>query len=102
MDTKSNYIRAVDRGENDPRKDIKAIYNNAINTGTETEGKSKYDNGTALGRHLYEANIYMPISDKMVGIGIFNQQVVPQSRYIDVTEQAEENERRAQLRTNFD
>ena len=31
FDTNSNYVRKVERGDGDPRADIKRMYNNAIN-----------------------------------------------------------------------
>ena len=102
FDTNSNYVRKVDRGEGDPRADIKRMYNNAINNGTETEGKAAYDNGKAKGRHLYEGNIYMPISDELVATLIYNNEITPQSTYIDVAQQVQERERRMGLKTNFE
>lgn len=102
FDTNSNYVRKVERGDGDPRADIKRMYNNAINNGTETEGKAAYDNGKAKGRHLYEGNIYMPISDELVATLIYNNEITPQSTYIDVAQQVQERERRMGLKTNFE
>ena len=51
---------------------------------------------------LYEGNIYMPISDELVATLIYNNEITPQSTYIDVAQQVQERERRMGLKTNFE
>jgi len=102
FDTKSNYISYVEKEPGDARKDILQIYNNAIATGVSTEGKKKYDYGTAAGRHLYEGNIYMPIANPTIGSHIFNYEYRPKSDYTNVKQKEELSQIKQSGTFNFD
>ena len=78
------------------------IYNNAIATGVSTEGKKKYDYGTAAGRHLYEGNIYMPIANATIGAHIFNYEYRPKSDYTNVKQKEELSQIKQSGTFNFD
>ena len=78
------------------------MYNNAIATGTSTEGKPKYDYGKAAGRHLYEGNIFMPINGETIGALIYNQQFHPKERYMDIRNQAETHDKALTFKGNYD
>lgn len=102
FDTKSPYILNMDKGEGDPRKDWLTMYNNAISTGTSTEGKPKYDYGKAAGRHLYEGNIYMPITNETIGALIYNDQFFEKDVYRDIRNQAEVHDKALNFKGNYD
>lgn len=101
FDTNSEYIMHIEKEPGNARKDILQIYNNAIATGISTEGKKKYDYGTATGRHLYEGNIYMPIANSTIGSHIFNYEYRPKSDYVDVKQQAEASQIKQSGKFNF-
>ena len=101
FDTNSEYIMHIEKEPGDARKDILQIYNNAIATGISTEGKKKYDYGTASGRHLYEGNIYMPIANSTVGTHVFNYEYRPKTDYMDVKQQAEASQMKQSGKFNF-
>ena len=93
FNTDSPYVWKMEKTEGDPRKDWLTMYNNAIATGTSTEGKKRYDYGTAAGRHLYEGNIFLPINSPTIGALVYNDQQVPKSRYMDIRQTAEQNQK---------
>ena len=101
FDTNSEYVMHIEKEPGNARKNILQIYNNAIATGISTEGKKKYDYGTASGRHLYEGNIYMPIANPTIGSHIFNYEYRPKSDYMDVTQQAEASQIKQSGKFNF-
>ena len=104
LDTDSKYIRQMDRGEGDPRKDYKNIYNRVINSGYATGDtkQNNYDNGKAAGRNLYEGNIYLPLSGPLTAAGIYNYQYFGKSVYQDTTQKATNRQVRQGMQTNFD
>lgn len=102
LDTTSRYIRSMDKGEGDPRKDYKEIYNNVINTGYASGDKDRYNNGKAAGRHLYEGVIYMPLSGSLTAAGIFNSAYFTKDTYTDITQKADARQRRQNGQFNFD
>lgn len=101
IDTTSNYVRSMDRGEGDSRKDFKDIYNNVITTGYESGDKKRYDNGKAAGRHLYEGVIYMPLIGPLTAAGIFNSAYFTKDTYTDLTQKADARQRAQTVQTNF-
>lgn len=98
----SNYIHHMEKEPGDQRADWKEIYNNGISTGDVTEGKTKYDNGRSWGRNLYEGNIFLPISSETIGALIYNKQWMNKSRYTDIRQKVELNEKKANFKGNYD
>lgn len=102
LNTTSNYVRAMDRGEGDPRKDYKNIYNHVINYGYETgNDKNRYDNGKASGRSLYEGVIYMPLTSPTVAAGVFNTEYFNKSVYTDAGQKSDARQASQTAKTNF-
>lgn len=101
IDTTSNYIWSMDRGEGDTRKDYKSIYNNTITTGYESGDKKRYDNGSARGKNLYEGVIYMPLIGPLTATGIFNSAYFTKDTYTDITQKAEARQQAQKVKTNF-
>lgn len=102
FNTASNYIRSMDRGEGDPRKDYKDTYNHVINYGYETgNDKNRYDNGKASGRSLYEGVIYMPLTSPTVAAGIFNTEHFNKSVYTDAGQKSDTRQASQTAKTNF-
>ena len=93
----SPYIWNMERGQGDPRKDWLELYNSTIVD--DDSGKKK---GGAMGRHLYEGNIYMPILSSTIGSMLYNDQQVSKSRYMDIRNQSELSNKQTTLKGNYD
>lgn len=96
FDPNSPYVWNMEKGLGDPRKDWRELYNNVI-TGDDS-GKRK---GGSTGRHLYEGNIYMPILSSTIGSMLYNDQQVSKSRYMDIRNQAELQDKQTRLIGNY-
>lgn len=101
FDTKSPYVWNMEKGEDDIRKEWMDVYNNMLENGTPAEGKKKYDYGKSAGRHLYEGNIYLPITSQTIGALIYNDQWFSKNVYHDIRNQAENKEKEQTLIGNY-
>lgn len=103
----SPYIRQMEKDSVDSRKDYMDMYNNAINSGyanvPSDAKKNQYHNGDSAGRHLYRANLYMPISGKVIATALYNHERLPVSSYMagTPTNMASINEDKRTIKSNF-
>lgn len=103
----SPYIRHIEKDPNNSRKDYAEMYNNAINSGyanVQREAKKNpYNNGTSSKRHLYRANIYMPISGQVIATALYNHERLPVESYMagTPTNMASINRDRQTVKSNF-
>ena len=104
FDTDSPYIN---KQQEDSSKDYTEMYNNAINSGyanvPSDPKKNPYDNGNTRRRHLYRANLYMPVSGQVIATALYNHERLPVSNYMagTPTNMARINNDRQTVKSNF-
>lgn len=104
FDTDSPYIN---KQQEDSSKDYTEMYNNAINSGyanvPSDPKKNPYDNGNTRRRHLYRANLYMPVSGQVIATALYNHERLPVSDYMagTPTNMARINNDRQTVKSNF-
>ena len=65
-------------------------------------GKLEHNDAKGAGPgKYYSGNIYIPISGPVIGATIYNDQYFPRETYTDITQKAEANQIRQQMKTNW-
>lgn len=99
----SPYVYNMEKGPSDIRKDWLNTYEEVLENGYEGKSKDKkYDFGKTRGRHLYETVMFVPLISESLAATIYHDQNVPKSRYEDVGNQAEANQRaKREIKGNY-
>lgn len=98
FDTDSNYLHHLSREEG---RQWKEDYDRIV-TEESVLGKLEHNDAKGAGPgKYYSGNIYIPISGPVIGAAIYNDQYFPRETYTDITQKAEANQIRQQMKTNW-
>ena len=98
FDTDSNYLHHLSREEG---RQWKEDYDRIV-TEESVLGKLEHNDAKGAGPgKYYSGNIYIPISGPVIGATIYNDQYFPRETYTDITQKAEANQIRQQMKTNW-
>jgi len=85
------------------RPGLATQYDNLVNYGTNYKIKNKKaDTASSTRWNLYQGNIFMPILDELTSIVAYNNELQPESKYVDINNQYNAQRERNRLITSPD